>query len=814
MRKSRMRSKSSIGGAMGTRSRFAVGLITSGAIAAAALIAGTGREPAQALPNKPNIIFVILDDVGIDQLALFGNGGVLPPHTPNLNLIAKHGVKFTNVWTMPECSPSRSTYFTGRYASRTGVDAVITSSHLPQTYMSQFEATLPRVLSRAGYTSALIGKYHLGNEQDPAGNCAPVNRGFPYFNGSMTPGPTSVDTTAGGVDKSGSQVCGYYQTKAAGACYTIYGDHTNCSTITTGNADPGTDPARTCLQHGGIFVPNAACGVRAPTISDFGRNNAYYVWPRTTISGPLDPLYVNTKNACGSTTDRRYLTDAQGEDGVAWWMQQKGPRMLTLSFNAMHTPYQKPPTSLVPDPRDAQSTCSNLTPPRDLINMMIEGADVEIGRVLADLGLGTLGPNGRALTSLNLDNTMLVIVGDNGSQGASTRLPFNIQRSKGTVYQTGIWVPLIIAGPAVVRPNRSVDAMINSVDLYQLFGDLAGIDVADVVPPSHVLDSRPMLPYLVNPNQAIIRKGNYAQLGVGTFSPDPSKRSWPCQIGNVCNDTLVDNQALCEKDNGGTWYGPGGKKQLTSCCAVKQYQASLGNDSVTLAPVRQYAIRGGIFRGVVGAFKLVELQGLDCSKPITKASQKAFPWAEYQLAAPTQELYDITLKPPGNPKALDNPSNELCGGSGTPCFNKDKRTLAALNVALQAMKASSEAQAACAAMGDGNMDMRINQTDIDNYNVYKGKGPSRYDINLDGETNHKDLAIIQANLGKDCMTVCQRADLNRDREVDAKDMALLVKQSGACPDQVFCGGDLNGDQKVDNADVRIMKAAQKSCAKR
>jgi len=788
-------------------SKFAAGIIVSGAIGAAALVAGGLREPAHAAPNKPNIIFVILDDVGIDQLALFGNGGVAPPHTPNLNLIARHGVKFTNVWTMPECSPSRSTYFTGRYASRTGVDAVIVNAHLPQTYMSQFEATLPRVLSKAGYTSALIGKYHLGNEQDPAGNCAPVSRGFPYFSGSMTPGPTSVDTTAGGVDKSGSQVCGYYQTKAAGACYTVYGDHTNCSMITAGNADPGTDPARTCLQHGGIFVPNAACGVRKPTYADFSRNNAYYVWPRTVSSGPLDPLYVNTNNACGSTTDRRYLTVAQGEDGVAWWKKQSGPRMLTLSFNTMHTPYQKPPTSLVPDPRDAPSTCSNLTPPRDLINMMIEGADVEIGRVLADLGLGTLGPNGRALTSLNLGNTMLVIVGDNGSQGAATRAPFNIQRAKGTVYQTGIWVPLIVAGPAVVHPNRSVDAMINSVDLYQLFGDLAGVDVTEVVPPSHALDSQPMLPYLTNPNQPSIRTTNYAQLGVGTFSPDPSERSWPCQIGNVCNDTLVDNQALCENDNGGTWYGPGGKKQLTSCCAVKQYQASLGNNSITLAPVHQYAIRGkppqsnNPFQ-----FKLVELQGLDCSKPITDPKQKAFPWAEYQLAEPTQELYDLSL----NRNGLDNPTNQLCA-PGKVCTNIDKQALATLSAALKKEIASSKAQSACAAMGDGNMDMRVNQTDIDNWKAFNGKGPSRYDINLDGQTDEADLAIIQANLGKDCMRPCQRADLNRDGKVDAKDMALLVKQTGACPDQIFCGGDLNGDGKVNGADVRAMKAAQKAC---
>jgi hypothetical protein len=433
--------------------------------------------------------------------------------------------------------------------------------------------------------------------------------------------------------------------------------------------------------------------------------------------------------------------------------------------------------------------------------------------VLANLGLAKLAMNGRTLVpgSLDLSNTMVVIIGDNGSQGAATRVPFNIQRSKGTVYQTGIWVPLIVAGSVVKRPDRSVDAMVNAVDLYHLFGTVGGVDVDSVVPPSHVLDARPMLAYLTNPNEPPIRKFNYAQLGVGTYSSDPNVRSWPCLIGNVCNDTLVDNQPLCENDNGGTWYGPGGKKQLNSCCAVKQYQASQGNDQVTLAPVHQYAIRGGVFRGVLGAFKLVELQSLDCSKPITNASQKAFPWAEYQTGAPTQEFYDVTLKPPGNPAALDNPSNELCTGDSTVCTGKDQRNLALLNKALQAVKKSANNQAACAAKGDGNMDLRITQLDVDNWKAFNGKGPSRYDINLDGVTDDKDLQIIQANLGLDCMNACVRADLNRDGKVDSADMAVLRKQAGACADPNLCGGDLNGDGKVNSADVTLMKNAQQTC---
>lgn len=218
---------------MGTRLNFGVSVLTVGAIGAAALFGAGVGQPVHAQSSKPNIIFIILDDVGIDLLGTFGNGGAVPPATPNIDRIATNGVKFTNAWTMPECSPSRATFFTGRYALRTGVEGSLLDNHLPQSYVSSFETTLPRILTKAGYTNALIGKYHLGN-LDPAGSCAPATRGFQFFQGVMRGGPPPVDTTAGGVDPSGSQVCGFFQTQAAGACYTAPGDAVRCAIIQRG----------------------------------------------------------------------------------------------------------------------------------------------------------------------------------------------------------------------------------------------------------------------------------------------------------------------------------------------------------------------------------------------------------------------------------------------------------------------------------------------------------------------------------------------------------------------------------------------------
>jgi hypothetical protein len=93
---------------------------------------------------------------------------------------------------------------------------------------------------------------------------------------------------------------------------------------------------------------------------------------------------------------------------------------------------------------------------------------------------------------------MVVIVGDNGSYFSTVRLPFDPNWGKGTPYQTGVWVPLIVSGSMVNPANvgSEVGHMVNAaVDVYQLFAEVAGIDVRQVVPHSHALDARSMLPY-------------------------------------------------------------------------------------------------------------------------------------------------------------------------------------------------------------------------------------------------------------------------------------------------------------------------------
>ena len=152
---------------------------------------------------------------------------------------------------------------------------------------------------------------------------------------------------------------------------------------------------------------------------------------------------------------------------------------------------------------------------------------------------------------------MVLIIGDNGTFAPGVKAPFDKNRAKGSVYQTGVWVPLIVSGPLVNSPDREVTSMVNIADLFQLFGEIAGVDVHKAVPKSHILDSASMLPYLTNPDQPSIRQTNFTQTANNIHvnnRPPP-----PCVIPLTSPPTcaqVFNDQGVCEYE-GGTWYGPG-----------------------------------------------------------------------------------------------------------------------------------------------------------------------------------------------------------------------------------------------------------------
>lgn len=107
---------------------------------------------AQSPARKPNIIFILADDLGVNGLSCYGSDRY---QTPHLDRLAKGGTRYTNAYTAPLCGPSRALILTGRYAFRTGA----TNQDATGLMKPEAETMTPRVMKQAGYTSAMIGKW-------------------------------------------------------------------------------------------------------------------------------------------------------------------------------------------------------------------------------------------------------------------------------------------------------------------------------------------------------------------------------------------------------------------------------------------------------------------------------------------------------------------------------------------------------------------------------------------------------------------------------------------------------------------------------
>ncbi len=704
-------------------------LVALGATGATSAPPAPGHAPLP--PKTPNILLIILDDVGIDQMQTFGYGGATPPRTPNIDTIAQEGLRFRNVWSMPECSPSRAALFEGRYPLRTNVLDAILSVDLANSQVSPYETTTPKVLRPAGYQSGLFGKFHLtgsdlNEANNPLGYTAVHQLGWDYFAGWQDGAPYGIDATAGGVAPEGvSYACGYIPNTSddpangadSGACYFANG---SCSDIAATPAAP--TPGRTCLDRGGILNPRGSCASPPPSTVDFTRQNGYYAG-QLVINRP-DGTYSVLAPQDPSGAGRGYRSIIESDRAIEWIRSRPAqtPWMATIAYSSAHTPYQQPPTSLLPPFSEPTGKFNCLTSDSDqrvLSNQMIESMDAEIGRVLVASGVARRSRDGTLIYDPSLSNTMIVILGDNGTYGIGVKAPFNPERAKATVYQTGTWVPLIVAGPLVEKPGRQVGAMVNVVDVFQLFGDFAGIDVHAVVPPSRPLDSVAMLPYLRNPGQPSLRTTNFTQLAgniqpVGYVVP-------PCVISslNTCVQ-LFPTEAMCTSE-AGVWWGSGGTvagAPQADCCSVNRYQLAQGQPAYAVLPDWQMAIRDDGYKLVRSATSNWDATAGTCTTPTVT------------------EFYAINDHVP--PK-LDNASSNLLA-SGTTLTRSQRRTLVRLDAELKRLLASN-----VPCTGDGNRDGVVDLADVEQYNYWAnvtGQKSSWYDFNIDGLTNQYDLPPI------------------------------------------------------------------------
>ncbi|HEX5872758.1 MAG TPA: arylsulfatase [Longimicrobium sp.] len=138
--------------------------------AASALGAGTEPAGAQAGPStprpgqaRPNIVFLLMDNLGYGEPGCYGGGVTRGAPTPRIDRLAAEGTRLTHFNVEAQCTPSRSAIMTGRFSIRSGTHSVPIGGGMEG--LTQWEVTIAELLSGAGYATAHFGKWHLGSTQ-------------------------------------------------------------------------------------------------------------------------------------------------------------------------------------------------------------------------------------------------------------------------------------------------------------------------------------------------------------------------------------------------------------------------------------------------------------------------------------------------------------------------------------------------------------------------------------------------------------------------------------------------------------------------
>ncbi|MCB9689127.1 MAG: sulfatase-like hydrolase/transferase [Alphaproteobacteria bacterium] len=354
----------------------------------------------------PNILLVMVDDVGVDKVAAYHEVDA-DLRTPTIDALAAEGTMFTNAWGSPVCSPARGAFMTGRHARRTGLG---TNWNYETQLEGEYEFPLEEVTiaevvaaSPDGWSSAFLGKWHLTTVGDRSAD-HPIRQGWQSFSGILE----------------------------------------NLQVPPPGSEEPGS----------------------------------YYHWKRWDGDGTI-------------AADDRYATTAVVDDAIASLGRMSEPWLLEVSFEACHFPLDLPPQELT----TYLPSTSNADAPA-VTRAMIEAMDTELARLL-----DAIPADARARTTV-------VFVGDNGTATFAAEDPGGAQVGKGSLFDVGVRVPFIVAGPLVAHPGSVSDALVSLVDVLPTVADLAGVDLASFESPRHpgsplTIDGRSLRPLLEDPSASI-----------------------------------------------------------------------------------------------------------------------------------------------------------------------------------------------------------------------------------------------------------------------------------------------------------------------
>lgn len=195
-------------------------------------------------------------------------------------------------------------------------------------------------------------------------------------------------------------------------------------------------------------------------------------------------------------TVSRYATTDTANDAIAMIQVLPEPWFLWVCFQAPHTPFHAPPAYLHHFPLQGDPSSS----PAMHMKAMTEAMDLEIGRILA------------TLTSSLRDRTTIIFMGDNGTDGVAVEAPARRDHAKGTLYEGGIRVPLIVSGPDVAHPGSVCQAPVQAADVFATVAELAEA----TIPANLQHDSVSLVPYLRDPHRQPLRRYAFSE----TFWPN------------------------------------------------------------------------------------------------------------------------------------------------------------------------------------------------------------------------------------------------------------------------------------------------------
>ncbi len=233
--------------------------------------------------------------------------------------------------------------------------------------------------------------------------------------------------------------------------------------------------------------PMPMSNLNNPTIMGYDHFSGNFIGQLTSYTN-----WTKVTNGVSSTVTN-YATTETANDAISWIAAQDNkPFFLWLAFNAPHSPYHLPPAGLHSYINLSGTTQDIMQNPTSYFKASLEALDHEIGRLFDSLE-----------ASNQLDSTDIIFIGDNGNTIQTAQIA-NTDRAKGTIYQYGVHVPFIIAGPSVADPGRVSDALVNTADLFATILDLFGYaDWPGQIPVDKPVDSKSIVPVLKNQGATI-----------------------------------------------------------------------------------------------------------------------------------------------------------------------------------------------------------------------------------------------------------------------------------------------------------------------